>query len=62
MILETNNNFGTENIGTELHLIGKLNFIKDPLSNKRFKLCIQIINNFINVTFDFYFAPFFNNI
>jgi len=38
MTLQTNNNFGTENIGTELHLIGKLNFIKDPLSNKRLPL------------------------
>lgn len=38
MILQTNNNFDTENIGTELHLIGKLNFIKDPMSNKRIPL------------------------
>jgi len=38
MTLQTNNNFDTENIGTELHLMGKLNFIKDPLSNKRLPL------------------------
>ena len=38
MTLETNNSFNLENIGTELHLMGKLNFIKDPLSNKRLPL------------------------
>ena len=33
-----NSVFNLESIGSELHLIGKLNFIKDSLSNKQLPL------------------------